>query len=63
MRDATALRRRRVRAAIGRIRSLPGGGPNLFTVSVKGWGLSAPTKRQLCLMLWHWFTPDEAQAA
>jgi len=55
-----------VREAIGRIEPLRGSGPNLFTVDVEfegiGWGLSAPTKRELCRMLWHWFTFEREPA-
>jgi hypothetical protein len=51
----------RVREAIARIRPLRGsGGPNHYTVDVPGWGIAAPTKRELCLMLWHWFTAEPA---
>jgi hypothetical protein len=48
-----------VRAAVNRIRPLSGTGPNLFTVSVEGWHLSAPTKRELNRMLWSWFNTPE----
>lgn len=51
-----------VRDAISRIGPLPGDGPNRWTVDVAGWGISAPTKRRLCLMLWQWFQPDEEAA-
>jgi hypothetical protein len=55
-----------VREAIGRIEPLSGAGPNLWTVDVPSeggliWGLSAPTRRQLALMLWHWFQLEEPQ--
>lgn len=47
-----------VREAIGRIEPLRGDGPNFFTVDVDGWGLSAPTRPALSLMLWDWFNGE-----
>jgi hypothetical protein len=47
-----------VREAIARIEPLPGNGPNRFTVDVKGWALSAPTRPALAAMLWDWFTNE-----
>ncbi len=56
---AEADRAQKVAEAMARIEPLPGEGPNRWTVDVVGWGLSAPTKRKLSLMLWHWFAPDD----
>jgi hypothetical protein len=48
-----------VREAISRIEPLPfSRGPNLYTVDVDGWGLSAPTRPQVAKMLWHWFNNE-----
>lgn len=53
-----------VREAIGRIEPLPfSDGPNFYTVDVDGWGLSAPTKRQLAKMLWDWFNAEDRSMA
>lgn len=51
-----------VREAIARIEPLPGSGPNLFTVDVDGWALSAPTTLGLNKMLWDWFNPRPSVA-
>jgi hypothetical protein len=48
-----------VREAIARIERLPwSDGPNIYTVDVDGWGLSAPTRPQLSKMLWDWFNGE-----
>lgn len=51
-------RRQQVAEAVARIKPLPGNGPNHWTVDMPGWGLSAPTKRELSLMVWAWCAPD-----
>ena len=53
--------RAQVAEAVARIEPLPGDGPNLWTVRVVGWSLSAPTKPKLCRMLWDWFATPAAQ--
>ena len=47
-----------VSEAIGRIEPLGGDGPNLFTVNVGGWNLSAPSRPELGKMLWDWFNDE-----
>jgi hypothetical protein len=53
----------RVREAIAGIRPLPGNGPNRWTVEIDHGAHSAPTKRELCQMLWHIFKEPECSEA